>query len=100
MCGRFTLTSDLTELVDTFPWFEFPLEVSPHYNIAPTLEVLAVPNREGNPVEPFRWGLIPFWAKDANIGNRMINARAETVGEKPAFRNAFSRKRCLILADG
>jgi putative SOS response-associated peptidase YedK len=72
----------------------------PRFNIAPTQEVAIVTSLEAPRVEYVRWGLIPSWAKEASIGSRLINARAETVREKPAFRAAFLRRRCLILADG
>ena len=76
--------------------------VVPRYNIAPTQFIAGIRRDEDNQAElaMFRWGLIPFWAKDPSIGNRMINARAETVAEKPSFRNAYRQRRCLILADG
>ncbi len=78
------------------------LDVKPRYNIAPTQYIAAIRNDEEENAElvSFRWGLVPFWAKDPSIGNRMINARAETVAEKPSFRNAYRKRRCLILADG
>lgn len=100
MCGRYTLSRPgdlLTELgVETTE----PLEA--RYNIAPTQKVPAVRATPEAPRElvHLRWGLIPFWAKDIKIGNRMINARSETVAEKPAFRTSLRRKRCAILADG
>jgi len=100
MCGRFTLKTDPETLTQTFPGFIIPENLPPRYNIAPTQEVAVVPNTGENKVEFFQWGLIPSWAKDPAIGNRMINARAETLAEKPAFRNAYKRRRCLILADG
>ncbi|MCZ6678042.1 MAG: SOS response-associated peptidase [Candidatus Poribacteria bacterium] len=100
MCGRFTLKTDPETLTETFPEFEILDELSPHYNIAPTQQVAAVPNNGEHKVERFHWGLVPFWAKDPKIGNRMINARAETLSEKPAFRTSYKRRRCLILADG
>lgn len=101
MCGRFTLTSDPAEIAAEFGGLMLPEDYRPRYNIAPTQEVLAVAaGPEGPRAERFRWGLIPFWAKDPAIGNRMINARAETLAEKPSFRTAFQRRRCLILADG
>src|SRR5512143_1448052 len=101
MCGRFSLwaTIRIGQLVDLPNWPETP----PRYNIAPSQEVPAViQNREtgGREFRPFRWGLIPSWAKDPTIGNRMINARAETLAEKPAFRGSYKYKRCLIPADG
>ena len=102
MCGRFSFKTPSHLIADLFTGIAFN-DDSPRYNIAPTQPVAAVradPNtgmREG--VE-LRWGLIPSWAKDPKIGSRMINARCETVAEKPAYRAAFKRRRCLILADG
>lgn len=77
-----------------------PEKFAPRFNIAPTQPVLAIPNDEQNRADFFVWGLIPMWAKDPSIGNRMINARGETLEEKPAFRSSLKYKRCLILADG
>ena len=100
MCGRFTLTVDPAELQDTFTDFIFPPKFAPRFNIAPSQPVLAIPNNGANTADFFIWGLIPMWAKDPSIGNRLINARGETVAEKPSFRGSFKYKRCLILADG
>lgn len=100
MCGRFTLTVDPGQLQETFPWVDIPEEILPRYNIAPSQPVAVVPNDGNNKLDFFNWGLIPFWAKDPKIGNRMINARAETLAEKPSFRGSFKYKRCLVLADG
>lgn len=100
MCGRFTLTSDVNSLQDTFPWVNIPPELTPRFNIAPTQPVAVVPNDGKNRLDFYNWGLIPSWAKDPDIGSRMINARSETLGEKPAFRAAFRRRRCLVLTDG
>jgi putative SOS response-associated peptidase YedK len=100
MCGRFSLKADLSELAEEFPGFVFPTELLPRYNVAPSQAVAVVANNGQNKVEFFRWGLIPAWAKEPSIGNRMINARAETLAEKPAFRAAYRRRRCLVLADG
>ncbi len=100
MCGRFSLWLELTDLVKAFPDFTFPEEVLPRYNIAPSQPVAVVTNNPERTVNFFRWGLVPSWAKDPVAGNRMINARSETVSEKPSFRAAFRRRRCLILADG
>ncbi len=100
MCGRFSLWLELTDLIKAFPDFVFPEGITPRYNIAPTQSVAVVTNNPEKNVEYYRWGLVPFWAKDPGIGSRMINARSETVAEKPAFRAAFRRRRCLILADG
>ncbi|MCH8310867.1 MAG: SOS response-associated peptidase [Chloroflexi bacterium] len=101
MCGRFTLTADQDSFEDRFSFTGFDLGWVPSYNIAPTQEVLTVTNNgTENRAELMRWGLVPSWAKDPKIGNRMINARAETLAEKPSFRTAFRRRRCLIVADG
>jgi putative SOS response-associated peptidase YedK len=100
MCGRFTLTVDPAQLQEAFPWVETPSDLTPRFNIAPSQPVAVVANNGGNRLEFFSWGLIPSWAKDPSIGNRLINARAETLAEKPSFRNALRRRRCLILADG
>ncbi|HEX8992617.1 MAG TPA: SOS response-associated peptidase [Anaerolineales bacterium] len=100
MCGRFTLTVDPAELKEHYENVSFPQKFAPRYNIAPSQAVLAVPNDGRNAADFFMWGLIPSWAKDAGIGNRMINARGETLAEKPAYRGAYKYKRCLIPADG
>jgi len=100
MCGRFTLTVNPAELQDTFSNYTFPSKFAPRFNIAPSQPVLAIPNDGKNTADFFIWGLIPMWAKDPSIGNRLINARGETVAEKPSFRGSFKHKRCLILADG
>jgi putative SOS response-associated peptidase YedK len=99
MCGRFTLRTRREELAEHFgiPVAETP----PRYNIAPTQEVFAVrAARAGREFVSLRWGLIPSWAKDKKIGARLINARADTVADKPSFRSAFKSRRCLIPADG
>jgi putative SOS response-associated peptidase YedK len=100
MCGRYALTIDTGELQAAFPEFSFPVEDAPRYNIAPSQPILALPNDGTNQADFLVWGLIPSWAKDPSIGNRMINARAETLAEKPAFRSAYKYHRCLIFADG
>ncbi len=100
MCGRFTLTMALDDLREAFPEFTFPPTYAPRYNIAPTQPILAIPNDGRAAVDLFLWGLIPSWAKDPTIGNRLINARSETLTEKPSFRGPLRYKRCLILADG
>ncbi len=100
MCGRFTLTVDPTDLQDTFPEFFFPSQFARRFNIAPTQPVLALPNDGTKKADFFVWGLIPSWAKDPTIGSRLINARAETLAEKPSFRSAYRYHRCLIFADG
>jgi putative SOS response-associated peptidase YedK len=100
MCGRFTLILEPEDLQAELQLSSMPVDLSPRYNIAPSQPVAVVTDGVARAAEMFRWGLIPFWAKDAGIGNRMINARSETLAEKPAFRSAFARQRCLILADG
>ena len=100
MCGRFTLTVDPADLQANFGNYHFPPQFAPRFNIAPTQPVLAIPNDGGNQANFFVWGLIPSWAKDPSIGNRLINARGETLAEKPSFRGSYKYKRCLILADG
>lgn len=100
MCGRFTLTADPAELQERFSEYTLPAEYAPRYNIAPTQPILAIPNDDKFKVDFFVWGLIPMWAKNPAIGNKMINARAETLAERPAFRGSLKYKRCLILADG
>ena len=103
MCGRYSLVADMSELALRFDFEGGGETRPPRFNIAPTQEVLAVTRDSGdsrNAARAMRWGLIPFWAKDPSIGNRMINARAETVDTSPAFRRAFERRRCLVVADG
>ncbi|HSO27314.1 MAG TPA: SOS response-associated peptidase [Anaerolineales bacterium] len=100
MCGRFTLTADPQKLRATFPWATIPPEITPRYNIAPTQPVAVIANDGRDQLDFYTWGLIPSWAKDPAIGARMINARAETLAEKPSFRAAYRRRRCLILSDG
>jgi len=101
MCGRFSLgaTVRVAQVFDLPDWSE----VQPRYNIAPSQDIPAVvQNREtaSREVRSLRWGLVPFWAKDSSIGNRLINARAETVATKPAFRKPLRERRCLVPADG
>ena len=100
MCGRFTLTVDAHQIREAFPWVTVPEELQPRYNMAPSQPIAVIPNDGKNELTYYSWGLVPFWAKDPSIGNRMINARAETLDEKPSFKNAFRRRRCLVLADG
>ncbi|UCD31987.1 MAG: SOS response-associated peptidase [Desulfobacterales bacterium] len=101
MCGRFVGFRSLEELKQFFPIAHANCEVTENYNVAPSQKVLAIIQQSNvNRLEKLHWGLVPFWANDTAIGNRMINARAETVAEKPSFRNAFRKRRCLILADG
>jgi putative SOS response-associated peptidase YedK len=100
MCGRFTLTIDPADLQEAFPQFTFPAQIGARFNIAPTQAVLVLPNDGTNKADFFTWGLVPSWAKDPAISSRLINARAETLAEKPAFRSAYKYRRCLIFADG
>jgi putative SOS response-associated peptidase YedK len=100
MCGRYTLRVSPAELAEIFETLR-TIEWSPRYNIAPTQTVVAVRQGEqGRELARVRWGLIPSWAKDAKIGNNLINARADGVATKPSFRHAFKKKRCLIPVDG
>ncbi|MDX1707729.1 MAG: SOS response-associated peptidase [Desulfobacterales bacterium] len=101
MCGRFVGYRQLSELQEFFPIDHANCDVTANFNVAPMQEILAIYNYQGeNWLDKFHWGLVPFWAKDPTIGSRMINARAETVAEKPSFKNAFKKRRCLIIADG
>ena len=100
MCGRYSLAADLGELALRFEFDGERLTFEPTYNVTPTQEVLTVVGGKTRRGGFMRWGLIPHWAKSTSIGSRMINARAEAVGEKPAFRDALRRRRCLVLSDG
>src|SRR5271154_920522 len=102
MCGRYTLTADLKKVADRFgaPLPPASATYNPRFNIAPTQAVIVVGDDGKRYMKRMRWGLIPSWAKDPSIGNRMINARVETLAEKPAFRAALKKRRCIIPADG
>ena len=101
MCGRFVGFRSLDELKGFFPIDKAACEAISNYNVAPSQEILAIAKYQSeNWLVKFHWGLVPFWAKDVSIGNKMINARSESIAEKPSFRNAFKKRRCLILADG
>lgn len=102
MCGRMTLAADRDLILSEFDLAELPTELRPRYNIAPTQPVLTVAADAGGRRRAgyMRWGLIARWAKEAAGGSRMINARAETVAVKPAFKGLISRRRCAVLADG
>jgi putative SOS response-associated peptidase YedK len=101
MCGRFAFYSPAEATAALFGVAGAP-QVEPRYNIAPTQDIAAIRRDRAGVRELvlLRWGLVPFWAKDASIGNRMINARSETAAEKPAYRAAFSHRRCIVPADG
>jgi putative SOS response-associated peptidase YedK len=100
MCGRFAQRTNARRLAEEFKVREVP-ETEPRYNVAPTQEILSIRQAEDEREAVFlKWGLIPSWAKDASIGAKLINARSETVTEKPSFREAFKKRRCIIPADG
>lgn len=101
MCGRFAFYTPAEAAAHLFG-ATAEAELPPRYNIAPTQQAPVVRRHADGTrrLESLRWGLIPFWAKEPGIGNRMINARAETVADKPAFRRAFRKQRCLVVADG
>ena len=100
MCGRFTLLTDLSVINESFHVQEVASDYRPGNNISPTQQISAIILDDKTKLVNFRWGLIPSWAKDPSIGNKMFNARAETVADKPSFREAFKKRRCLIIADG
>ncbi len=103
MCGRYTQHQSTDQIVIRFEVDSVLHETTPRYNIAPTQRapvVLQARVGSGRVLDAFKWGLIPSWAKDPTIGNRLLNARAETAAEKPSFRSALSRRRCLLPADG
>jgi putative SOS response-associated peptidase YedK len=101
MCGRYAFFAPAEAVRRLFSVAAVP-DMPPRYNIAPTQDVaiLREPKQGARELALVRWGLVPAWAREASIGQRMINARAETVAEKPAYREAFRRRRCLVLADG
>src|SRR5919205_2569326 len=101
MCGRYTLSTPAGRLAEEFQLDEAAFDLTPSYNVAPTQQVATVLEEDGKRrLEMLKWGLVPSWADDPGIGARMINARSETAPEKPSFRGAFKRRRCLIPADG
>ena len=101
MCGRFVLLTDLRVITESFNVQNVACEHRPGSSISPGQQIAAVLRKDDqNSLVDFRWGLIPSWAKDPSIGNKMFNARAETIAEKSSFKNAFKRRRCLIVADG
>lgn len=100
MCGRFVQKSLIPDILDEFDLEEAKIEFDPSFNVAPSQSVLAIIDTGKRQLVRFQWGLIPSWAKDPAIGNQMINARSETLAEKPSFKTAFKKRRCLIIADG
>ena len=100
MCGRFTTTIDLEEIARHFNIDVVEGDYQPLYNAAPSMQVPVVVGNQSRKLSFFRWGLVPSWANDTTIGNKLINARAETLADKPSFRRAYQQRRCLIPADG
>lgn len=100
MCGRFTQHHTIDEIIERFEVALVEYEAEPRYNIAPTQTVTVIVQNHEREMIGLQWGLIPFWAKDPKIGSQLINARAETLAEKPSFKNALAKRRCLIPADG
>jgi putative SOS response-associated peptidase YedK len=99
MCGRYSLIQSAEAIASSFELKNLP-DLSPRYNIAPSQSVATVLQKSERKLKWMQWGLIPSWAKDSKIGYKLINARAETISEKPAFRSAFKSRRCSIVADG
>lgn len=106
MCGRYTLKHSTEEVAARFAVQQIAFDLEPRFNIAPGQPIAVITQGQNGATDAprvldgFKWGLVPSWAKDAAIGNRMINARSETLLEKPSFRTALKRRRCLIPADG
>ena len=100
MCGRYSQTQDVSKLIDRFQVKPPPFSLPLRYNIAPNQMAPVIIHQDGRSLGLFQWGLIPSWAKDSTIGQRMINARRETLQEKPSFKRLIQRKRCLVIADG
>jgi putative SOS response-associated peptidase YedK len=99
MCGRYTITVPTEQLAEHFD-ATMPPDVSPRFNAAPTQHLPVLLNEGERQVQMVKWGLIPHWAKEASIASKMINARSETIADKPAYRSTFQKHRCLVLADG
>lgn len=100
MCGRYTLAAAIEALRKAFPGIEFPESLAEHYNIAPSQPIGVIASDQPDRLQFFEWGLLPSWVKDATKAPRQINARGESVAEKPYFRTAFRKQRCLVVADG
>jgi putative SOS response-associated peptidase YedK len=100
MCGRFVRKTDLRIVADIFRVADVESPAAPSYNIAPRQPVAVIMEKGKRKIVSMQWGLIPHWAKDEKIANKLINARSETIAEKPSFRNSFKKFRCLIIADG
>lgn len=100
MCGRFTRSQSVQVIAEEFRVEQVSGDLGPSYNVAPTQKVAVIITDGARQLVPVQWGLVPSWAKDPSVGSKMINARAETVAEKASYRNAFKRRRCLVVADG
>ncbi len=100
MCGRFSLTKEELEIEKRFNAKFYSNDLVKRYNVAPSQLALVLTDDKPYELQMFRWGLIPSWAKEASIGNKMINAKSETVFEKPSFRNLIKKRRCLVISDG
>ena len=100
MCGRFTQTQSVPKITQEFGVAQVSCDLGPSYNVAPTQKVAVIITDGVKQLVPVRWGLVPSWAKEVSIGSKMINARAETITEKASYRNAFKKRRCLVVADG
>ena len=100
MCGRFSLTKEEAEIEKRFNARFYSNDLVKRYNVAPSQLALVITDKNPSELQLYKWGLIPSWAKDISIGNKIINARSETLREKPSFRNLIKRKRCLVISDG
>src|SRR5215471_19390275 len=100
MCGRFVRQKEVDAIVRDFSVQEVECDLAPSYNVAPTQKVAVIVEDGVKRLVTVRWGLVPSWASDLSVGNKLINARAETVARKDSFRDAFERRRCLVVADG
>jgi len=100
MCGRFARINTAKEIKEIFNLDQIEVELKPSYNIAPTQDVAVILENGSSKLTAMLWGLIPFWAKDIAIGSKLINARSETINEKPSFKYSFQKRRCLIVANG
>jgi len=100
MCGRFSFSPSDKIIEDRFNISVINSIYKQRYNCAPSQNLAVISNEAPDNLSFFKWGLIPFWAKDKSIGNKLINARAETIAEKPSFKNSLKQKRCLVLSDG
>ncbi|MEZ5197073.1 MAG: SOS response-associated peptidase [Bacteroidales bacterium] len=100
MCGRFSFSPLAKIIEDRFDIKVDKATYKPRYNCAPSQNLAVISNSDTDVLSYYRWGIIPFWAKDKSIGNKLINSKAETITEKPSFKSAFKKKRCLVLSDG